>query len=93
MDFIVQSHLTYTLKAPSVVDNLHFIDTLTGTILTVIMVMMYFDSEHPPQCISLTQTMDEISVLVAIAFNDINNYTIITQDATLVFYASFHELC
>ena len=29
--------------------------------------MVYFDSyNHPPQCISLTQTMDEISVLVAL---------------------------
>ena len=56
----------YTLKAPSLVDNLHFIDTLTGTIITGFMVMMHLDSEHPPQCISLTQTTDEISVLVAL---------------------------
>ena len=66
MDFKAQSHLTYTLKTPSLVDNLHFIDTLTGTVITGFMVMMYSDSEHPLQCISLTQTMDEISVLVAL---------------------------
>ena len=38
----------------------------SGTVITGFMVIMYFDSELLPQCISLTQTMDEISVLVAL---------------------------